>query len=149
MTKALNKYVLLINLGATLFMVGVIWFVQIVHYPLFASVGTAAFDEYHYAHETLTNLIVRPLMLLEMATALLLMFVRPPTISGWQAGLGLLLVLLIWLATFLFSITLHYALHPEFNAQIHHKLIATNWIRTIAWSLRGVLMLYLTARAIK
>jgi hypothetical protein len=33
------KYVLLANLSATLFMVSVIWFVQMVHYPLFARVG--------------------------------------------------------------------------------------------------------------
>ena len=30
------KYVLLVHLAATLVMVGVIWFVQIVHYPLFS-----------------------------------------------------------------------------------------------------------------
>jgi hypothetical protein len=33
------KLVLLANLAATFFMVGLIWFVQIVHYPLFGQVG--------------------------------------------------------------------------------------------------------------
>src|SRR5918998_3799546 len=34
------KYVLLVHLAATLVMVGVIWFVQIVHYPPFSRVGS-------------------------------------------------------------------------------------------------------------
>ena len=40
------KYVLLANLSATLFMVSVIWFVQMVHYPLFARVGQEKFALY-------------------------------------------------------------------------------------------------------
>ena len=31
---------LLLHAGATFFMCGLIWFVQIVHYPLFAQVGS-------------------------------------------------------------------------------------------------------------
>ena len=31
---------LLVHAASTLFMAGVIWFVQVVHYPLMASVGT-------------------------------------------------------------------------------------------------------------
>ncbi len=34
------KYLVLTHLAATLFMVGVIWFEQVVHYPLFEKVGT-------------------------------------------------------------------------------------------------------------
>jgi hypothetical protein len=30
---------MLLHLAATLYMVGVIWFVQVVHYPLFSKVG--------------------------------------------------------------------------------------------------------------
>jgi hypothetical protein len=39
MTDALFQVVLLANLGSSLLMTGVIWFVQIVHYPLFGGSG--------------------------------------------------------------------------------------------------------------
>ena len=35
---------LIIHAAATWFMVGLIWFVQIVHYPMFANVGRDSFD---------------------------------------------------------------------------------------------------------
>ena len=38
---ALVKVIFLAHIAATLFMCGAIWFVQIVHYPLFEQVGTS------------------------------------------------------------------------------------------------------------
>ncbi|MDP9439422.1 MAG: hypothetical protein M3P49_11875, partial [Actinomycetota bacterium] len=70
------QLVLLVHVGATLFMVGLIWFVQIVHYPLFASVGRGGFAEYSRAHSRLTGLVVGPPMLIEAGTAVALV-VRP------------------------------------------------------------------------
>jgi hypothetical protein len=58
-------YVLLANLAATLFMVGVIWFVQVVHYPLFSRVGSEKFSLYPKAHSRLTTYVVGPPMLVE------------------------------------------------------------------------------------
>ena len=59
------KYVLLANLGATLFMVGVIWFVRVVHYPLFSRVGGESFALYSEAHSRLTTYVVGSPMLVE------------------------------------------------------------------------------------
>ncbi len=38
---SINDWLLFVHAAMTLFMVGVIWFVQIVHYPLFRGVGEA------------------------------------------------------------------------------------------------------------
>ena len=51
---------MLANLGATLFMVGVIWFVQVVHYLLFSLVGGEGFALYSEAHSRLTTYVVGP-----------------------------------------------------------------------------------------
>ena len=59
------EYVLLANLGATLFMVCVIWFVQVVHYPLFSRVGGEAFAPYSEAHSRPTTYVVGPPMIVE------------------------------------------------------------------------------------
>ncbi len=72
---------LLVNLAATLFMVGVIWFVQIVHYPLFARVGAGGFPAYSERHSRLTGLVVGPLMLAEAATAAALVLGPPRGVS--------------------------------------------------------------------
>jgi hypothetical protein len=72
---------LLAHAAATLFMVGVIWFVQVVHYPLFARVGTPDFSTYSIRHTRLTGLVVGPAMLLEAATAVALVVWTPPGIS--------------------------------------------------------------------
>ena len=64
------KLILLAQVWATLFMVGLIWFVQVVHYPLFAHVGRTQFPEYERLHNQFTTWIVGPVMLLELTTAM-------------------------------------------------------------------------------
>lgn len=41
---------LLIILLAAAFMAGLSWFISVVHYPLFARVGTPEWTDYHAAH---------------------------------------------------------------------------------------------------
>ena len=60
--------VVLLHLAVTLFVVGVIWFVQVVHYPLMASVGRAESAAYVQAHTRRTAWVVGPPMLVELAT---------------------------------------------------------------------------------
>jgi hypothetical protein len=101
------KYVLLVHLSATLVMVGVIWFVQIVHYPLFRRVGSGRFAIYSDAHSRLTTYVVGPPMLIEAATALLLVFRRPEDIPLAAALVGLALVGVVWLSTALLQVPRH------------------------------------------
>jgi hypothetical protein len=61
--------VLLIHALVTWFMTGLIWFVQVVHYPLMAAVGSPGFAAYEAAHSRRTTWVVAPVMLAEAATA--------------------------------------------------------------------------------
>jgi hypothetical protein len=72
--------VLLAHAASTLVMVGVIWFVRVVHYPLFEQVGKAAFAAYETAHARLTTWVVAPTMLVEALTGGLLLWHRPADI---------------------------------------------------------------------
>ena len=76
----------LAHLGTTLLMVGVIWIVQVVHYPLFSGVGTDGWAAYEAAHQSRITLIVGPLMLAELATAVWLVFARPAAASRGRRG---------------------------------------------------------------
>jgi len=99
MNGMLIRLLFLAHLASTLFMTGVIWFVQVVHYPLFASTGPAEFRAYEKRHTALTTWVVAPPMLVEAAAALLMFWFRPAELSTWQLTIGLALVAVIWLST--------------------------------------------------
>lgn len=50
--------------GSTWIMVGIIWFVQIVHYPLFSFAGRVEFPMYEHEHRRRTTWVVLPPILL-------------------------------------------------------------------------------------
>lgn len=126
-------------------MVGIIWFVQVVHYPLFSRVGAAGFPAYSEAHSRLTTYVVGPPMLVEAATAVVLIFVRPAGIPVYLAGIGLVLLAVVWLSTALLQVPRHTRLGLAFESAEWASLVSTNWIRTAAWSLRAVVALAMVA----
>jgi hypothetical protein len=127
-------WLLLLNAATTLFMVGVIWFVQIVHYPLFSRVGEAAFAEYERHHARRTGWVVAMPMLLELGTAIATVWCIGDVLA-W-CGLGLLAV--VWTSTGLWQVPAHRRLESGFDAVTHRRLMRTNWVRTVAWSARGI-----------
>lgn len=149
---ALPLGVLLVCLGATLFMTGVIWVIQVVHYPLFAQVGDEFFPGFHSAHTNRITFVVLPPMVAEALTALLLVFVRPPGLPAWAALAGLMLVGVVWGSTFALQVPHHGRISgtsaAEDRAAAIGTLVTLNWIRTAAWTTRSVLMLMATAAVI-
>ena len=80
---------LLLQLAATFYMTGLVWFVQRVHYPLFADVGIRQFPAYESAHVGRTSPVVAPPMLIEVATALALIALPLPghaSVPLYRAG---------------------------------------------------------------
>lgn len=136
------RLILLIHIAATWGLVGLIWTIQVVHYPLFAQVGSSTYPAYHVAHMSRITLIVLPFMAVEALTALFLALNPPNNIPASVFWLGLALVILIWGSTGLVNVPQHTALASGFNIDTHRALVLTNWIRTVAWSLRGLLMLW-------
>jgi hypothetical protein len=132
---------------AAAMMTGIIWFVQVVHYPLFQKIPGPAFPAYEAVHTVRTGWVVAPLMLVELGSALALLIVRLP--SGGMApaaidplhlaALGCLL--LIWASTFFLQVPLHGRLLLSADSECLHRLVATNWIRTILWSVRMMLLI--------
>ena len=133
----------LVHAAATWFMTGLIWCIQVVHYPLFARVGAAGYRDYQMAHQGLITLIVGPAMLAEAAATALLLLTRRDAVT--IAGAALLAV--IWLSTAFLQVPAHNVLTAGFDADAHARLVNTNWIRTLAWSARGLLALYLLRAA--
>jgi hypothetical protein len=86
-------------------------------------------------------------MLLEVFTALLIFWFRPPGVETWQLWIGLTLLGVIWLSTALIQVPCHEVLSQGFDPVVHHRLVTTNWIRTTAWSLRALLVLWMAMPA--
>lgn len=139
------KLILLTQVFATLFMVGLIWFVQIVHYPLYANVGRKQFPEYEALHNRMTTWVVGPAMLVELVTAVMLLKYSPNA-SSMLAWMGLGLLIVIWGSTAALSVPAHDVLTAGFDEGAYRKLVNTNWIRTFAWTARGVILMVITYR---
>ena len=86
-------------------------------------------------------------MLVEAGTALLLFWFRPAGVSIWLVWAGVILLAGIWMSTALLQVPCHETLAKGFDADVHHRLVSTNWIWTVAWSLRGLLVLWMAWEA--
>ena len=133
--SAAMPWLLVVQLLSTLPLVGLIWTIQLVHYPLFSRVGESRFVEYQHAHMRAIGPLVGPLMGIEALTSIALV-VAAPTDALAIAGLGLVLV--IWGSTAILQVPCHRTLCDGFDRTAHERLVRGNWIRTIAWSGRGL-----------
>ena len=120
---------------------GLIWTVQIVHYPLFSAVGPEAFPRYHRLHTRVIAPVVVPLMLVEASTALWLFFVPEPGLNPSAIALSLAMVIAAWTATAFFSVPAHGRLAQGFEERAYRKLVISNWLRTASWTARSLILL--------
>ncbi len=149
MNGQVTRLLLLAHVGSTWFMLGVIWLVQVVHYPLFAMVGSESFSEYEHSHRAMIFFVVAPPMLIEGATAVLLFWYRPVAVPTWSVWVGVTLVFITWLSTAMIQVPCHDLLSRGFDASVHDRLVWTNWLRTATWSLRGVLVMWMTSSCLR
>ncbi len=135
------KTVFQIHLFSTLFMIGVIWFAQAVHYPLLGRVGKEAFAAYEKENTRRTGWVVIPVMAGELITALLLLWRQPEAFLPFYAWFNAGLLAATWVSTFALQGPYHHRLTKRFDPILHRSLVKTNWIRTAAWTARGILLL--------
>lgn len=146
-----TRLVFATQLLSTLGMLGVIWFVQIAHYPMFLEIVPSSFPRYEAAYANRMGYVAGPLMVAELLSSLLLLApsLRPPCVRSAEAWVGLALVALLWASTAFVQVPLHNQLHEGYNADAIRKLILTNWIRTAAWTARAGLVLLWVDRLLR
>ncbi len=125
-------------------MTGLIWEVQRVHYPMFMalrSLPLTEFQQWMNFHTTHVSSIVGPVMLFEAATGALLVLNPPKDIPQGLILTNLLLVAIIFVATAVLSVPNHHLLREKgYDETVIKNLVNGNWIRTITWSLRLLLL---------
>ena len=137
-------HLLLINLTLSAILTGLIWTIQIVHYPSFLDVGTDQYLVFQQNHMKNISFLVGPLMILELGAGVYLLFDQFSSGLHWLILLGSLLLLIIWVVTIFVASPLHARLVSNgYEVQQIQKLINVNWIRTVAWSGRTGIFFYL------
>ena len=125
---------LIIHLIATSVMVGVIWIIQLVHYPSFHFIERNQYTSFQRFHMSRISYVVIPAMVTELFTLILII------ISIDQVNLiilaSALLLIVIWLMTAVFFSGVHQKLTLGYDQTVVEKLVKLNWGRTLLWTLR-------------
>ncbi len=130
-------WLLLVHGIATAYMTGLVWFVQVVHYPMFARVAADDFAAYEREHVRRTNLAVSGPMLIEAAATVGLVVAWRDRPGAWLAWVGLALLVIVWGSTVMLQVPCHRRLEKGFDRAAIDRLVQTNWWRTVAWSARS------------
>ena len=131
------ELLLKVNFISTSIMVGVIWVIQLLHYPSFHFINDQKYIEFQHFHMQRISFIVVPVMLIEVASALLLAYFFGSSLTI----ILLALVLCIWGITFIFFTNMHHKLTEGYDHSIVDRLVKINWFRTALWSIRLIILL--------
>lgn len=132
---------------SALVLVGLIWTVQVVHYPLMALVDGTRFVAYEAAHAPrMAAVVMLPWSLQGLTTAWLLL--SPPSdVPSWSIAAAALTAAIPVLVTVGWSVPAHARLGRGFDPATHGRLVRTNWIRTWAWTAHGANAVAMLVRA--
>ena len=86
-----ESQLILIHLAWTLILVGIIWFVQVVHYPLMNEVGPENFVRYSEKHQQRTSWVVIGPMALEALSGAYWAMMYPARLSSTSFVLAFVL----------------------------------------------------------
>ncbi len=126
-----------LQLVVSAYLVGLIWLIQLIHYPSFASIAAERWQGFHHAHTTAMGLLAGAPMVASLLLGLWL---------AWRDGgspqyVALGCEVAAWIVTFAVSVPLHQRLAAGPDPQAIALLISTNWLRTAAWTVKlGVLL---------
>lgn len=133
-----ESQILSLHLCLTAMMTGVIWVIQLVHYPSFHYVNMVVYTKFQKFHMFRISFIVMPAMILEIVSGMLLLVFS----SSWAYILNMIFLILIWLSTALLSVPCHTRLEKAYSFEDVDRLVKTNWPRTLLWSARLALLFY-------
>lgn len=130
-----------IHFLSTSIMVGVIWVIQLLHYPSFHFVQKSDYPKFQQFHMSRISLIVIPAMIIEFITGIIML--QFGFSSNFLFISSLVILITIWGITFIFFTKMHQVLISGYNEIIVNRLISINWSRTLLWSLRLLILCYI------
>ena len=118
-------------------MTALIWVVQVVHYPVFMFLPHDKLNAFSLFHQRRISLIVLPIMLIELGSLIAL---NVMDLGNLVYSIAMILLIIIWGATFFLQVPCHQQLLAGNKNPFAGRLIRTNWIRTVCWTLKTLLV---------
>ena len=129
-----DNIVINIHFASTAVMVGVIWVIQLLHYPTFHYIEKNNYSQFQKFHMNRISYIVIPAMVIEMLSGIMLVIINDDFIISFS------LLVCIWIITFVFFTNIHQRLLSKYEMTTVEKLVNLNWIRTVFWTVRLVIL---------
>lgn len=118
-------------------LVVLIWLIQVLHYPAFLYFEPSQFKEAMAFHQSRISFVVIPLMVTELGLSGFFLWTDYNALRLMSS----FCVLGVWLATFLLQVPLHDKLLREGkNETCINSLTQTNWVRTILWTFKLIIL---------
>lgn len=136
---------LLSNLSATLFLTGLVWFLQIVHLPLMLRASKLDFANFARIQRFRNTFLMAGPMLVEAVTGMWLWYDTPEGFSGGNLFRGAVLIVILWIVTLVGIVPLHSHLIDGYDESAIRSLMRRNWVRTVCWTLRAAMMIWVAA----
>jgi hypothetical protein len=116
-------------------MMVILWLVQLIIYPSFLHVEKSSLVQWHQRYTKRVSYIIIPTMIGQMGLVIHATFMQ----MNLRNLFALMLIAFCWLLTFTVSVPLHRTIEQgEGDDTILHRLVRTNWPRTILWTLAFV-----------
>ena len=140
------RALIVVHSAATMFMVGLIWTIHYVHYPLFAYVGESTYASFQAVHvERIGRLLFVPWLTegFSLIGIVALAFLgsrktlRVPAVINGAAMAVVLVISGFW------SAPAHGKLAEGFDKSVHDQLMTANLIRTLAWTVCGACSIWI------
>lgn len=135
-----DSSVFILHLVSTSIMVGVIWIIQLVHYPTFLFIDKQKYMKFQEFHMSRVSYIVMPTMIAELFSGIYILFYNNVLMVNTFFLLASFSLLLNWVITALVFVKIHNGLLIKYEKNIILLLVKLNWLRTILWSLRLVFL---------
>ncbi len=135
------EVIVAVQLAAAMGMLGAIWVVQLCVYPRFSEIDPDKFISAHLRHCAGIAFVVVPLMIAELITASVLVWLNSHGVVQWTI---LVLTLGTWVSTALIQAPCHTRLMRGFDAKTCGSLTRGNWIRTALWTVKAIFVFVFT-----
>jgi hypothetical protein len=136
------QQVFLFHLTITSIMCGVIWAMQLVHYPAFLWIPLEKLGAFERFRARRVWWIILPVLASELLSGAFLAFQTQNSIFI----LNFFLNLVLWVFTFFVSVPLHKKIDLDPKSIWVQQLIFTNWPRAVLWSFRVALLVGVASR---
>ena len=140
------RLLIVVHAAASMFMVGLIWTIHYVHYPLFVYVGESTYVSFQTAHvERIGKLLFVPWLtegitligILALAILGGRKTLRVPAVINGAAMAIVLVISGFW------SAPAHGKLAAGFDKTVHDQLMTVNLIRALAWTVCGACSIWI------